>query len=146
MDHGEGWGRSIVTIAIGVVCEGPDDRRTGCALADHVICSRVSWIERKRCRLSALGEASSQIPVLDLEKGSQLATGAGIRVHGFFENEPTAPNATKALRLFHSAVDPPHAIVFLRDEDSDARQAVALRRARETSNHRTRLSSDSPSR
>ena len=34
-------------LSIAVVCEGPADRRTGCDIADRVVCEEVRWIEEE---------------------------------------------------------------------------------------------------
>jgi hypothetical protein len=35
-----------VTVSVAVVCEGEADQRTGCDLADRVLCAEVDWIEK----------------------------------------------------------------------------------------------------
>ncbi len=125
-----------MALSLAVVCESPADRRTGCDLADRVVCAEVVWIEPEM--LPDLrgwrGLARRELCLLWKDVAS-LAKSRKIKAHGHFAGEPGAPdahNARQALLLLHGAEHRPDAIVLLRDDDRDAERRKGIEQARDS--------------
>ncbi len=123
-----------MAISIAIVCEGPADQRTGCDLADRVVCHEVKWIEEED--LPHLREWRGFAPdktCLLWSKVPKLAKAHRIRVHGHFNGEPGEPDAaaaSRALRLLLTLKPPPDAVILLRDDDGQAERRRGLDQAR----------------
>ncbi|HSN98763.1 MAG TPA: hypothetical protein VLS89_10780 [Candidatus Nanopelagicales bacterium] len=110
-------------IRLGVVIEGPSDRRTVCGLVDRLMAEGIDWIGAAR---EYLGSFRSWVGV---EEGSvclawkdvaQAANGRVPRRHGHFSGEPgleDAQRAALALRLYSALPTPPLAVLLVRDSD-----------------------------
>jgi hypothetical protein len=122
-----------VTLSIAVVCEAPPDQRTGCDLADRVVCDEVEWIEPdlldhlRQWRGRETGETC-----LMWRTVARLASTVMIPLQSF-GGEPAAPDAhaaRKAIWLLHHAADRPDAVVLLRDDDGQTDRRAGLEQAR----------------
>ncbi len=123
-----------MTVNIVVICEGPADHRTGCGLADRVICKHAEWITdeviphcRTWCGLRPETEFCLWKHVGD------LARERGIRAYGHFADEPAEPDALvarRALLIIATLDEPPHVIILLRDDDGQEERRKGLEQAR----------------
>lgn len=120
--------------SITVVCEAHADRRVACELADRVLVEQVSWIEPEVLDdyrdWRGLQPGSS---FLDIHQVPHLARERGIKVRGFFDNEPGGPRAAvarKALVLLTVCEHPPDAVLIVVDSDNDQKRRAGLDQAR----------------
>ena len=125
-----------MVLSIAVVCEAPADQRTGCDLADRVVCEKVGWIDEDMLDDERQWRGlEHQDTCLFWTTAKRLAKTSMIPIEGF-GGEPAAPDAhaaRKALWLLHASPHPPDAILFLRDDDGDPRRREGLQQAREHS-------------
>ena len=129
-----------MAVSIAVVCEASADRRTGCDLADRVVCVEVAWLEtdmlghqRKWRGLEPTDEYLRWGTVKGLARTSLIP----IQGFGGEPAEPDAHAARKALWLLHASDFPPDAVVFLRDDDGDPNRWKGLDQARRFSSFST---------
>jgi hypothetical protein len=124
-----------VAVSIAVVCEAPADARTGCELADRVICEEIDWAEAGMLdALRSWSGIQSSDRFLLWRDVPELAATRRIRVHGHFQGEPGAPDAhaaLKALLVLHSSETMPNAFILLRDDDGESARKTGLSQARE---------------
>jgi len=124
-----------VTVSIAVVCEAAADKRTGCELADRVICEAADWIAaeviesyRRYRGFEVHDEFLRWIQVPD------MALALGIRAHGHFDGLPGAPDALatrRALLILKHAPTPPDAVILLRDSDREPQRELGMKQARD---------------
>ncbi len=123
-----------MAVSIAVVCEAAADARTGCELADRVLCEESEWVELEMLgTLRQWRGIQSSNRYLLWREVPELAAKRRIRVHGHFQNEPGAPDAhaaLKALLLLHSSDVPPDAFILLRDDDGESARKKGLDQAR----------------
>jgi hypothetical protein len=123
-----------MTVKIVVICEGPADQRTGCGLADRVICKHTEWITDDviaHCR-SWRGLTPGTEFCLWKHVGD-LAREQGIRAYGHFADEPAEPDALvarRALLIIGTLDDAPNAVILLRDDDGQDERRAGLEQAR----------------
>jgi hypothetical protein len=121
----------------GIVCEGPADEFTACALADRVLLERIDWLEPEL--LSSIRKWRGEAPGETFLKWSNVkdrAAKAGLKVFGPFGDKPNAPDALtarKALLLFAGLKERPAAVLLIRDSDGDPdrRDGEGLKQARD---------------
>lgn len=125
-----------MVLSIAVVCEGPTDRRTGCELADRVVCEAVDWLEEDTLEYQrawrGLKPSDPSDECLLWKRVKRLARPGLIPMQGF-GGEPAKPDAhaaRKFLWLLHASDHPPDAVVFLRDDDGDENHRKGLEQAR----------------
>ncbi|WP_163994124.1 hypothetical protein [Pyxidicoccus caerfyrddinensis] len=121
--------------SIVIICEGPADHRTAPAIADRVLSSSAEWLVPEM--LHAFREwrgLKRHEPFLAWKQVHTLARAANIRINGFFNGEPGAPDAyaaRQALALLKVAgEDPIDAVILLRDSDNDEERKRGLEQAR----------------
>lgn len=126
-----------------VVCEGPADQRSGCDLADRVLCDRIDWVDAETLAdYRQWRGLNGSAPFLSWANVKRLAAERNVKSHGFFDGQPAAHDAhaaRKALLLLELADSPPHAVILLRDEDGDPSRREGLQKARHRSNLRERV-------
>ena len=122
--------RSIV-----IICEGPGDHRTVPGITDRVLSASVDWMVPEM--LAAYREwrgLKRNQPFLAWKQIHTIADEAGIRINGFFNGEPGAPDAFVARRalalLKVVGEDPIDAVVLVRDSDTDKGRLKGLEQAR----------------
>jgi hypothetical protein len=122
--------------SIVLICEGPADRRTVPGIADRVLSESVEWMAPEM--LDAYREwrgLRRNQPFLAWKQVHTLAKEAGIRINGFFNGEPGAPDAFAARRalalLKVAGEDPIDAVILVRDSDSDPERMEGLKQARD---------------
>jgi hypothetical protein len=124
-----------VSVSIAVVCEAPVDKRTGCDLADRVICEAADWITVEVIddyRLYRGYRAHEE--ALEWKQVPGLAMELNIRAHGWFSGEPGAPDALatrRALLVLRHSPECPDAVILLRDADQQSQREKGLTQARE---------------
>jgi hypothetical protein len=119
----------------GVVCEGPADEITACALADRVLLERIDWLAPElleslwKWRGEALDEKFLKWASVKARAGT-----AGIKIFGNFDDKPDALSARKALLLFTGLKQPPAAVLLMRDSDGvrDRKDGQGLKQARDS--------------
>lgn len=123
-----------MTKRLAVICEAEADFRTGCGLADRVICEKVDWIEAKVIDSYRAWCGMGESHMLTWAFADAEADRRGIRAHGFFDGVPGGPDSKTARKvmLLLFAQDPiPDAIVLLRDDDRQTERRKGLEQARE---------------
>ena len=127
---------SAASHSIVIVCEGPGDHRTVPAIADRVLSESVEWMlpEMLGAYRQWRGLKHNQ-PFLAWKQVHTLASEAGIRLNGFFNGEPGAPDAFAARRalalLKVAGEDPIDAVILVRDSDNDKERLNGLKQARD---------------
>jgi len=125
-----------VTLSIAVVCEGPADRRTGCDIADRVVCEQVRWIEDELLghlrQWRGVTAVDAHFAWTEVKRRAKTNL---IPLDGFGGEKvaPDAHTARKALWLLRASADPSDAVVMLRDDDGDVRRKEGLELARKYS-------------
>jgi hypothetical protein len=122
-----------MTVHLGVVCEGPADRDTGCQLADRVICEHVDWITEEVIDDYRQWRGLDGPEPLLWRRVHDEARRRSIRARGHFDGRPGALDARSArlaLLLFRAVDPPPEAIVLLRDDDRQTQRREGLEQAR----------------
>jgi len=118
----------------GVVCEGPADQFTACALADRVLLEHVDWLEPEL--LGSLrkwrGEAPDEV-FLKWSNVKERAKRLGLKVFGRFDDKPDALGARKALLLFANLKPRPAGVLLIRDSDGypERKEGQGLKQARD---------------
>jgi len=125
-----------VTLSIAVVCEAPADQRSGCTLADRVICDQIVWIESDMLdHLRRWRGFRSHDPHLLWKEVPSLAKQLGISARGYFDGRPGALEAgavRRALLVLLASSDRVDAIMLLRDDDGETGWRTGFEQARET--------------
>ncbi len=126
-------GAAVVAVSIAVVCESSADLRTGCDLADRVVCEAIAWLEAHMlgCQREWRGlEPTDEYLRWAAVRG--LARTSLIPIQGFGGKpaKPDAHAARKALWLLHASDRSPDAVLFLRDDDGDINRREGLDQAR----------------
>jgi hypothetical protein len=127
---------AAVTLSIAVVCEAPADQRSGCTLADRVICDQIAWIESDMLdHVRRWRGFRSQDPHLLWKEVPSLAKRLRILARGHFDGRPGALEAgavRRALLVLLASSDRVDAIVLLRDDDGETGRQTGFEQARET--------------
>lgn len=117
-----------------MVCEAAADQRTGCALADRVLCHAIPWLEPEL--LDSVRTWRGYAPATRFVAWKQvpaLARERGLKAHGQFGGAPGLPDARAAryaLLLAHALEPRPQGIVLLRDLDDQPERRGGLEQAR----------------
>jgi len=118
-----------------LVCEGPADQRTACAIADRVAVETIGWLETEL--LDSLRHWCG------IDEDTCFVTWAGIkreaekhllRVHGHFRGERGALDAyagRRALTLIAMVVPQVALVMLIRDSDGEGQRCVGLQQARD---------------
>ncbi len=117
-----------------VVCEAAADQRTGCALADRVLCHEISWLEPEL--LDSVRAWRGYAPATGFVAWREIPTlvrARGLKAHGHFGGSPGLPDARAAryaLLLAHGLEPRPRGVVLLRDLDDQPERRLGLEQAR----------------
>ncbi len=129
--------------SLAVVCEGPADQRTGCDLADRVLCDRIHWMDEETLAHSRKWRGfNSGDSFLSWAEVKRRAAELNIKSHGFFDGRPAAPDAhaaKKALLVLKRSESPADFVILLRDEDGDPSRREGLEQARRGSEFKNRI-------
>ncbi len=130
---------------LAIVCEGPSDFRTISLLVDHVLCSRVDWIEHDQLDVYRewIGEDGGNPEVVFYKWATVGNRAKEARytksIHGYFDEMPGDPDALTARRILVylkaiAAKQGIEGVIIVRDTDGYATgRASGLRQARDSS-------------